>query len=235
MSIIVTSDPNDIKLLLTHKDIEAVLWRREVSPAFKKFVKTFNEVARWGVNDQSFKRMENKLSEQGYDSGQIMIENDIREMFPELKPVWKDGDTVWNTLEDILQTPIYSHGLLIQKAQRKSIDRNWHRDRSNKKEKTREQIFFTLAHKQLGSQTLPKEDAGKATPYPKNNRFIYKHPKTIRNLTQAWAHDVLAFKTGSEGAVHRATYIRSGYRWLQFFATQNSFHTIRKEHSITPQ
>ncbi len=228
------TDPRFIPLILLD-EVEGVLWKNTPGGKLREVLRHFN--------DASFKalltdeRLRNDPEKHGTDPGRILITAEEERQFTELGPLWKERMTLSQTLNSALKTDqIRTMGLMVIPQTDNAAERGFHRDWATG-DNIAEELFITVSHTHAGSEAIPACDAGDSENRadPVAARQFFPGVQSLENLLKSDIHDVLIFKTGKNGAVHRAPKIESGaLRWLSFyFADAKGLKSIRE--NFTPK
>ena len=218
LSIIETTDPRLLPLIMV-AGVEAVIWRRPAVKAVTRSLRDFNEAA-FQPTRENVARHAARLEEAHWEGEQLYVSDYTLRQHPDLKPLLQDRALVYRTLKSVFQTDsIYKQNVMIQPSRRTTLDRVFHRDHYMHGENHNFLMFF-MTHKGPSTEIIQQNDAGRFTPYTRVSAANYYNPTSLRSKTQPNEHDVVVFKTGRDGTVHRAPYVSTDTRWLTIFTTK---------------
>jgi hypothetical protein len=228
---ITTKDPEDIQLILLD-EVEGVLWQYGQSEEVKEAIASFDE-NQWDMSEDTLDAQELQFM----DGNRLYVPSVGKNSPKELAPLWKERRALKKTFKDTLRSdhmPLAP--LSVQKARRNEPDSVFHVDVCTGMDSKADQllndfIYASTAHKGLGSQAIPRADAGRPTPKTSENRACYYHPKTLENMITPKPGELLVFKAGTNGTVHRSPGTGRGLRWWSFYQLEGTIHTVRRNFS----
>lgn len=212
--ILVTDDLKSIPRILD-ENVDLVAIRRPENPALKQAIETFNVAA---LDPRKFSYRGDYI-----DGNRLCVSERDAETRAALLLLWEERRNLRKIFKKAFGTKIAMTHAFIQPAIREeSRDYTFHRDyatgmKSKADRKRNEVIFMTVAHKGFGTEVIPGEDAGRPTPFIKDNRTSFYHPKDLSHLFCGATNDILVMKSGKTGTIHRAPHRGEGLRWWTFF------------------
>jgi len=228
-SFVITTDPDNIPLILL-PEVELVVWRH--TPA----IGLDGSLGNFDIKAFKMDKVGNKKRGEDYiDADRFFIsEEEDKDDYPTLESAWQDRNALRATFSKALRTDIDMTHLFVQAAIRPDQrDNTFHKDYSTgyDSEAARrrdEAVFMTVVHKGYGTETLPAKDAGRPTPYTKDNRASFYHPRDLSRLFCGQTHDVMVMKAGRNGTVHRSPHQGEGWRWWTFYKAESTIQDNRR-------
>jgi hypothetical protein len=214
----------------THHEVEGIWWKRNHDPALSPLnatIAAFNE-DQLAINKKLLAQKDDRY----IDTGRLPVSEKDR-FCPGMDAVWKERHALSKTFRNVLRLRQLSVvDLFIQPAKRTEKDTRFHVDygadiQTEKERLDSEIIMLTVAHKGMGTQAIPRSDAGDGTPDAKSLRVYFNHVRTLENLVIPQTHDVLIAKSGENGTIHRAPNDGDGLRWWSFYLS-NPLYKIRR-------